>query len=88
MILTIGKEDNTIPAKRIIFVIYLILSLFLLKQPDFGGFILLSGLLFSQLFIAGMPFIYVIVFILIGMISINGAYLVLSHVATRINNFL
>ncbi|PWR24726.1 putative lipid II flippase FtsW [Zavarzinia aquatilis] len=67
---------------------YLAVVAILLMQPDFGQTLLVSMMWGTQLFVAGLPM--VIVFALAGLatVGIVGGYLLLPHVASRIDRFL
>lgn len=73
---------------KIALVIYLFASLLLLLQPDFGMFVILSIIFFSQLFISPIKLIYFPILCSIFFIIGIGAYLTIPHVHQRIDNFL
>ncbi len=87
-ILAIGKSDDHFPGHRIAFVLYVVFTSLLVLQPDLGQTVLLSAMTFTQLFIAGLPWVYVIVFCGLGLVGLVTAYLTLPHVTARINGFL
>ena len=60
----------------------------LIIQPDFGMLVLTTAVFAIQLFIAGLPIIWVILAIVGSIFGIISAYLLLPHVTSRINNFL
>lgn len=65
----------------------LLVTLFLL-QPDFGMVFVLSTVWLIQLFLIGLPLIYVYILGGAAIGGIGGAYLFFPHVASRINRFL
>ena len=67
----------------------LVLALALLvAQPDFGMAVVVGAVCFAQLFMGGMPTTWVAVLIVIGLGGVSLAYVLLPHVASRIDRFL
>ncbi len=60
----------------------------LLLQPDVGQAVILMGIWFSQLFLAGLSMIWVAGLVVCGLVCLYVAYLVFPHVAQRIDQFL
>ena len=60
----------------------------LLSQPDVGMTLVVCAVWCAQFFIAGLPIIYVIAIVCIGLAGIVGAYFVFPHVASRVDRFL
>lgn len=60
----------------------------LLLQPDFGMFLLLGLVWFAQVFMAGVPVLFLIPLVLSGLGAIMGAYFALPHVRDRIARFM
>lgn len=65
----------------------LVISLLLL-QPDFGMTVVVSAVWFTQFFLAGLPVIWVALFIVGGLAGSVGAYMLLPHVASRVDRFI
>ena len=80
------KKDNSH------FVICLALHVFivtlLLLQPDFGMTVLVTMVTVGQLFLAGLPLLWLGIAILVLVAGMFGSYIFLSHVAKRFNSFL
>jgi cell division protein FtsW len=68
--------------------LYALVVLLLVVQPDIGMTLTVTGMWSIQLFISGLPFLWVFVMIVLGVAGIFGAYHIFPHVAKRINNFL
>lgn len=68
--------------------LYFVTISLLLLQPDLGMTIVVTSILAAQIFLAGFPFRYLIVFGLAGIGGLFGAYFSLSHVKSRIDRFL
>lgn len=60
----------------------------LILQPDFGMVITFTGVLAGQFFLAGLPLWIIFVIVFVAIIGGIFAYLLLPHVARRIDNFL
>lgn len=76
------------PGYRLGLGLYLLAVLLLVIQPDIGMTLTVTGVWAIQLFLAGLPFLWVFVMIGMAVVGIFGAYHVFPHVAKRINNFL
>ena len=76
------------PGYRMAIGLYMLVAILLLIQPDFGMTLTVSAMWGFQLFLAGLPFFWVAVIILCGVVGAIGAYQLFPHVAKRINNFL
>lgn len=69
-------------------ILYLIVALLLITQPDFGMLITISVAFGIQLFIAGIPLLWLLILVCISIAGTAGAYSLLPHVKRRINSFL
>lgn len=76
------------PSFRVCFVLFLTVAGLLIIQPDFGMLVMVSAVFGIQLFIGGLPVIWIFIAIFASVFGIIGAYMLLPHVASRINNFL
>jgi cell division protein FtsW len=86
-ILSLRYEDD-FPSFRLCSVLYIIVATLLIIQPDFGMLVLITAVFGAQLFVAGLPFIWIILAILTAAFGTLSAYWLLPHVASRINSFL
>lgn len=68
--------------------LYLMVIILLLIQPDLGMTITVTIMWSFQLFLAGLPMLWVIVILIFGVFGAVGAYNIFPHVAKRINSFL
>ncbi|MBM3532321.1 MAG: cell division protein FtsW [Alphaproteobacteria bacterium] len=82
------KKGEGVPGNLIAAVLFLGLVSLLLLQPDLGMAVVLSAIWFAQLFLAGLPIFWVVALVILGVGGIGGAYLMLPHVASRIDRFL
>ena len=83
-----GRIQRNFPGGTIAAVVGLVILGLLLMQPDVGQAAILLGIWFSQLFLAGLPMIWVACLVVGGLVSLYAAYLVFPHVASRIDRFL
>ncbi|MGH6620202.1 MAG: putative lipid II flippase FtsW [Alphaproteobacteria bacterium] len=67
--------------------LFVVLSL-LLAQPDVGQTVVVVAVWFSQLFLAGLPMLWVALLVLVGVGGLATAYFVFPHVASRVDRFL
>jgi len=76
------------PGYRIAIGLYLLVAALLLIQPDIGMTLTVTVMWAIQLFLAGLPFVWVFIMVVMGIAGLFGAYHVFPHVAKRINSFL
>lgn len=79
--------DNTFPGFRAAIGVYLLVALLLLAQPDFGMTIAVTLVWATQMFLAGLSMSWVLALGGLGIAGIVSAYLLLPHVADRIDTF-
>jgi cell division protein FtsW len=60
----------------------------LMMQPDIGMAMVVGAVWFAQVFIAGLPLIFVVALAFVGVAAAAGAYAAFPHVASRIDRFL
>lgn len=77
-----------LPGKLLSFILYGIIVGLILMQPDFGMTFIISVTWFIQIFLAGLPVLWIAILGVLGLISIFGAYFFLPHVTSRIDRFL
>jgi cell division protein FtsW len=68
--------------------LYLLVVALLILQPDFGMTLTISAMWAIQLFLAGLPMLWVILLGVLGIAGAFAAYHFLPHVAKRIDGFL
>lgn len=61
---------------------------FLLFQPDFGMAVITCSVWLAQIFMAGLPLVWLSVLGVAGTIGLGAAYVLLPHVASRIDRFI
>ncbi len=76
------------PGYRLAIGLYLLVVFLLLIQPDLGMTITVTAMWAFQLFLAGLPMLWVVLLGVIGVAGAVGAYHFFPHVAKRINSFM
>lgn len=82
------KETNNMVTIIIALAIYLVSAALLIMQPDFGMFVMVSSVFGIQLFVSGLPIIFIILAMVLLSLGVFTAYLTIPHVAQRIENFI
>src|SRR5688572_24001197 len=80
--------EHGVPGNLIAIATYGILVGILLQQPDLGMTAVITATWFAQFFVAGLPFIWVILLGGIAISGIFGAYHMFPHVHERVDQFL
>jgi cell division protein FtsW len=70
------------------FGVFVFIALLLILQPDFGMTIIFSALWAVQIFLFGVPWLFIIIMGALAVFGAISAYLLLPHVEDRINRFL
>ncbi len=68
--------------------LYVAIVALLIRQPDLGMAAVVSAVWFTQFFLAGLSLMWVVALLIGGAGGLVGAYLLLPHVASRIDRFL
>jgi cell division protein FtsW len=82
------QRGTGIPGNLIASALYAITVGLLVLQPDLGMAVVVSAIWFGQFFLAGLPIVFVVALAGAGALGLGGAYLLLPHVASRIDRFL
>lgn len=81
-------EKKNFPSFTISSILYIIIALALVTQPDLGMLVMVTAIWGVQLFLAGLPIFWIILAMISGAIGILFAYKLLPHAAQRIDSFL
>jgi cell division protein FtsW len=76
------------PGYRLAIGLYGLVAFLLIIQPDFGMTLTVSFMWGVQLFLAGLPMVWIVLLGICGIVGVFSAYYFLPHVAKRINTFL
>jgi cell division protein FtsW len=82
------RRARGFPGNAIAAVLFGAVIALLLLQPDVGMALVVSAVWFAQFFIAGLPILLVAGCVVLGFVGVAGAYVLLPHVASRIDRFL
>ncbi|HXP98041.1 MAG TPA: putative lipid II flippase FtsW [Telmatospirillum sp.] len=82
------RLSETFPGNMISLGLYLVVACLLLLQPDVGMTLVVSSVWFVEFFLAGLPLVWVLMGMVVGLGGLVGAYFTFSHVASRIDRFL
>jgi cell division protein FtsW len=77
-----------IPGNLFAILLFGIAAALLIAQPDLGQTILIGSVWGAMFFMAGMPWLWIVVLGALGGMGFFGAYMTLPHVAGRIDRFL
>ncbi|MFO0996502.1 MAG: putative peptidoglycan glycosyltransferase FtsW [Alphaproteobacteria bacterium] len=77
-----------IPGNVISIGLYVLVVGLLVRQPDIGMVVVITVVWLTQFFLAGLPIFWVGAAAAGGVVSVAAAYLLLPHVASRIDRFL
>jgi cell division protein FtsW len=82
------KNDNNFSGYSYVALFYGIVVFLLVMQPDMGMTVLITSVTFCQLFIAGLPILWIFIAIAAACAGLIGSYFTFSHVHQRIDRFL
>lgn len=82
------KRIPEFPGKVISIILLVFIDIILVLQPDIGMLIVINCVWFGQLFLNGLPIIFLMFAIIVGGSLLGIAYLFLPHVTARIDRFL
>jgi cell division protein FtsW len=68
--------------------LYVLVVSLLMIQPDFGMTMVLTSMFAAQIFIAGLPFRFLAIFFVLGLIGVVLVYFTFDHVRSRIDRFM
>jgi cell division protein FtsW len=83
-----AKQRPGFPGNWIAIVLFVAIVGLLIKQPDLGMTAVVSVVWFTQFFLAGLSLFWVAALLAAGAVGLGGAYVLLPHVAVRVNEFL
>jgi len=82
------KKGEGVPGNLISAALFAMVVGLLMLQPDLGMTVVITAIWFAELFLAGLPIIFVVALGVLGIVGLGGAYFLLPHVASRIDRFL
>lgn len=87
-LLDCGKKYDYFPGMWIAIGLYGLVVGLLLLQPDIGMTVLVTAVFWLQLFLAGLPMLFVYILIAGGVIALASFYFIFPHFHARIEQFL
>ncbi len=81
-------KNPSFPGLSLAFLFLCFVLGFLLLQPDLGMSVVITMTWICQVFVAGLPIIWMVMLGLMSLFGLLGAYVFLPHVARRIDQFL
>ena len=88
MVLSAKLKNPKFPHFKISLILYAGIIALLVAQPDFGMVAIFTTVFASQLFIAGLPYIWILAIIALAVIGSFLAYSNFTHVKYRIDKFM
>jgi cell division protein FtsW len=82
------RLSESFPGNMISMALYFMVACLLLLQPDVGMTLVVSSVWFVEFFLAGLPLVWVLMGMVVGLGGLVAAYFTFSHVASRIDRFL
>ncbi len=87
-VFSLRYQHANFPGFRIATLLYIMVLALLLMQPDFGMVVTVSAVWGMQFFLAGLPFFWVLMMAIAGVVGVISAYNFFPHVQHRIDNYL
>lgn len=82
------KEDITFPGYILAGGVFFFLLTLLMLQPDFGMSVVVTSIFTAEIFLAGLPFRYLVGIVLVALVGLVAVYYTFDHVHSRIDRFL
>jgi len=88
LILSERYTASNLPSFTACSLLYMLIALLLILQPDIGMTISFTMITAAQFFIAGLPIIWIVITGILTCAAAFGAYIFFPHVAKRVDSFL
>lgn len=86
--LAAGITGNNVPGRAIALLLLSLVLAVLVLQPDIGMAVVVTAIWGAQLFVAGLPMLWVAGCCIAGLLGLTAAYFTIPHVTGRIDRFL
>lgn len=83
-----NKNSVELKTNLICLLLYLILSVLIIIQPDFGMLVMITAVFGIQLFVSGISWFIILLISTFTIVGAFGAYFFLPHVRNRVETFL
>lgn len=87
-LISLGKQQEHFHGTLIAAGVYSALAALLISQPDFGMTVTVSVIFGTELFLSGLPMIWMYILGVLGAIGSACAYFLIPHVHSRVDRFL
>ena len=87
-LISLGKQKENFHGTLIAGGVYAVLAALLIKQPDFGMTVTVSIIFGTELFLSGLPMIWMYILGVMGIFGSISAYFLIPHVHSRVERFL
>lgn len=87
-ILARRNMEEGFPGFKIAIAMYSLVVGLIILEPNFGMTVIISLVFAAQMFLAGLPMVWVFAAVVTGIAGVLSAYMFFPHVAQRINTFL
>ncbi|HLI12694.1 MAG TPA: putative lipid II flippase FtsW [Alphaproteobacteria bacterium] len=82
------RQSRRIPGNLISILLYVVIAVILVAQPDIGMVAVVTAVWFTQFFLAGLRLYWVAILSSLGLAALVLAYFTLPHVTVRVDKFL
>jgi cell division protein FtsW len=83
-----GRENERVRGKTLAVLLFTITLSLIILQPDLGMSVVITLGFFTQIFLAGLRWRWIILLFCMAVGGLVGAYLLLPHVSSRVDRFL
>ncbi len=83
-----ARQKQGFPGHQLAIAAYLIILCLLLMEPDLGMSFVLSCIWGAQMFLSGLPMLFIAGLVGLGALGLFGAYMFFPHVTSRVDRFL
>ncbi len=87
-LISMGKQQENFHGTLIAAGVYAALAVLLISQPDFGMTVTVSVIFGTELFLSGLPMIWMYILGVFGVLGSACAYFLIPHVHSRVDRFL
>jgi cell division protein FtsW len=83
-----GRENPRVRGKTLAMLLFGLTLFLIILQPDLGMSVVITLGFFTQVFLAGLRWRWIVMLCLLAVLGLVGAYLLLPHVSSRVDRFL
>lgn len=83
-----GRDNPRVRGKTLAMLLFSLTLCLIILQPDLGMSIVITLGFFTQVFLAGLRWRWIVLLVALAVCGLVGAYLLLPHVSSRVDRFL